>query len=124
MDAGSLEQVECFKYLGLLLSCDMKWSKAKAILYRRFYGSISYRQLTDPALSPPCPFPHGLCQSSMGSLHRDQSHLEDVQNFACRMSTRLWNSSYQELLELTNMPSLATCSADYTSSWAHQILHS
>ena len=34
--------------------------------------------------------------------------LEDIQKFACKIATSRWDLGYQELLELTDIPSLAT----------------
>ena len=112
---NDLNEVE---YLGVLLSSDLLWtshimsvcSKAKQILgllYRRFYNHAEgatlmqlYLSLIRPHLEYACPVwdPHTM---------KDKVLLEDVQKFALRMATKQWDSGYQELLDIMNVPSLA-----------------
>ena len=40
-------------------------------------------------------------------LKRDQDLLESTQKFACKMITKNWDNGYNELLYMTNLPSLA-----------------
>ena len=106
------------EYLGVLLSSDLSWtphitsvcSKAKQILgllYRRFYNHAEgdtlkqlYLSLIRPHLEYACPVwdPHTM---------KDKVLLEDVQKFAFWMATKQWDSGYQELLDIMNVPSLA-----------------
>ncbi len=112
----------------------MKWSphidsvcsKPKRILgllYRSFYGNTSGSSLIQLYLSLARPHMDYASQIWDPHLHRVRSHLEDVQTFACRISTRLWNSSYKELLDLTNIPSLATRRLHLKLGTLYQILH-
>ena len=39
-------------------------------------------------------------------VKKDKITLENVQKFACRMATRSWDSSYQDLLDFVDLPSL------------------
>ena len=39
-------------------------------------------------------------------LSKDKIELENIQKFACHMATGLWDSSYQDLLELVDLPTL------------------
>ena len=39
-------------------------------------------------------------------ISRDDPKLENIQKFACRMATGLWDSSYQDLLEFVDLPTL------------------
>ena len=39
-------------------------------------------------------------------LSKDKNILEDVRNFACRLASQQWDSSYQDLLQLHELPSL------------------
>ena len=70
---GPLQRVECYKYLGLLISSNMSWlmhitatcSKAKQILglnYRHFYGSASPDTLKQLYLSMVRPHLDYACQ--------------------------------------------------------------
>ena len=105
----SLEQVDIFKYLGVLLSHDLSWgghvqsicSKARKILgllYRRFYNNAPGDSLLQLYLS--LVRPHLDYASAIWSPHlmKDKDALENVQKLACRMATTIWDSSYQDLL--------------------------
>ncbi len=114
------------------LHIDSVCSKAKRILgllYRRFYGNTSGSSLIQLYLSLVRPHMDYASQVWDPHLYRDRSHLEDVQKFACRISTRLWNASYKEEkklkehLNLTNIPSLATRRLHLKSGTLYQILH-
>ena len=117
LEGHSLEQVEMFKYLGVLLSHDLSWgehvqsicSKARKILgllYRRFYNNAPGSALLQLYIS--LVRPHLDYASAIWSpyLSKDKTELENVQKFACRMATGLWDSGYQDLLELADLPSL------------------
>jgi len=89
-----LQRVECYKYLGLLISSNMSWlvhitatcSKAKPILgllYRCFYGSASPDTLKQLYLSTVRPHLDYACQIWDPHLVKDKKILEDVQKFAC-----------------------------------------
>ena len=129
-----LNEVECFKYLGVLLSSDLSWtphitsvcSKAKQIpglLYRRFYNHAEgatlmqlYLSLIRPHLEYACPVwdPHTM---------KDKVLLEDVQKFALRMATKQWDSGYQELLDIMNVPSLADRRLQLKLALLYKIVH-
>ena len=113
----SLCKVSLYKYLGVLLSSDMKWSshieatcsKAKRILgllYRRFYGLADRRTIIQLYLS--IVRPHLEYASSLWDPHtqKDIAALESVQKFACKIATKHWNCEYQQLLETCAVPSL------------------
>ena len=119
LNGCDIEQVQHFKYLGLLLSSDMSWSphiestcsKAKRILgllYRRFYGNTDSTTLVQ--LYQSLVRPHMEYASEVWDPHtqKNRNKLEDIQKFACKIATRRWDLGYQELLELTGIPSLAT----------------
>ena len=46
------------------------------------------------------------CQICDPHLAKDKKKLEDVQKFACRLASHQWDASYQELLQLYELPSL------------------
>ena len=58
-----------------------------------------YTSLVRPHLEHGCPVwaPY---------THRNTEALESMQKFACRMATHCWRSSYEELLALTDLPTL------------------
>ena len=45
-------------------------------------------------------------------MNKDKTLLENVQKFALRMATRCYDSSYQDLLELVDLPTLEHRSLD------------
>ena len=117
LEGHSLERVEMFKYLGVLLSHDLSWgehvqaicSKARKIfglLYRRFYNNAPSSTLLQLYISHVRP--HLDYASAIWSpyLSKDKIELENIQKFACCMATGLWDSSYQDLLELVDLPTL------------------
>ena len=109
-----LEQVETFKYLGVLLSSELSWSahieskarKLTSLLYRRFNGNVNqqsmyslYSTLVRPHLEYAAPIwdPH---------LVKDVKKLETVQKFTMKMCSKQWDLGYQDLLELSQLPTL------------------
>ena len=117
LGGSDLERVECFKYLGLLLSENLSFSehinltcmKARKIiglLYRRFYTNANsatllqlYQSLVRPHLEYASPVwnPH---------MQKDIKSLQNVEKFALRMITKQWDLGYEELLEMVSLPSL------------------
>ena len=112
-----LEQVQTFKYLGVLISSSLSWSphveavciKARKLLglvYRRFYGLVDtscmieiYKSLIHPHLEYAAPVwaPH---------LTRDIANLEKVQRFGLKLCLKSWDGSYYNHLELAGLPTL------------------
>ena len=112
-----LQKVDCYKYLGLLLTTNLSWSahitsicsKAKKILgliYRRFYGSADQTTLKQLYLSLVRPHLEYACQIWDPHLVKDQKMLENVEKFGCRLAAHHWDASYQELLELFELQPL------------------
>ena len=99
LDGHPLDKVQTFKYLGILLSHDFSWGEhiqatcAKArkilgLLYRRFYHFTPSNSILQLYLS--LVRPHLYYAASIWSpyLTKDKVLLEDIQKFACRMTTR------------------------------------
>ena len=112
-----LERVESYKYLGLLLTNNLSWSphitnicsKAKQVLgllYRRFYGYADDNTLKQLYLSLVRPHLDYACQIWDPHLAKDKVKLENVQKFACKLASHQWDTGYQELLELFELPTL------------------
>ena len=101
----------------MLLSSELSWSthiesictkarKLIGLLYRRFYGNVNqqtlyslYTTLVRPHLEYAAPIwdPH---------LVKDIIKLENVQKFAMKMCSKQWDMGYQDLLELSQLPTL------------------
>ena len=113
-----LETVSTFKYLGLLLTSNLSWSKhiegictktkkILGLLYRRFYQHANQETLLQFYVS--IVRPHMEYAAPVWDLHlkKDQDLLESTQKFACKRIIKNWDKGYDELLYMTNLPSLA-----------------
>ena len=134
LGGSDLERVECFKYLGLLLSANLSFSehiqsmcmkarKILGLLYRRFYSNSDgstllqlYLSLVRPHLEYASPVwnPH---------MHKDIKLLENVEKFAIRMITKRWDCGYQELLDMVALPSLETRRLQSSLCMLYKIVH-
>ena len=103
-----LNEVNTFKYLGVLLAEDLAWtphihavcSKARQVLgllYRRFYNFSNADTLLQLYVSMVRPHLEYACPVWAPHTAKDILELERVQRFAGRMATHNWNSSYSEL---------------------------
>ena len=54
---------------------------------------------------------------------KDTELLESVQRFACKMATHCWNSSYEELLAHTDLPTLERRRLHLKLSHLYKIVH-
>ena len=54
------------------------------------------------------------------TLEKDQDLLESTQKFACKLMTKTWDRGYDELLNMTNLPSLKVATSKLVASkWSH-----
>ena len=131
---SDLERVECFKYLGILLSNNLSFSehiqatctkarKILGLLYRRFYNNTDgatllplYLMMVRPHLEYASPVwnPH---------MHKDVTLLQNVEKFAFRMITKRWDSGYQELLDMVAIPSLEKRRLQSSLCMLYKIVH-
>ena len=93
-----LETVYTFKYLGLLLTSD-----CPSILPT----CTNQETLLQLYVSIVQPHMEYAAQVWDPHLNKDQDLLESTQKFACKMITKNWEKGYDELLYMTNLPSLA-----------------
>ena len=105
LEGHPLDQVNTFKYLGVLLSHDLSWSehvqficskarKLLGLLYRWFYNNMSSDSLLQLYIF--LVRPHLEYATAVWSPHlkKDKDTLEKIQKFACCMATRSWESGY------------------------------
>ena len=129
-----LQRVDVFKYLGVLLSQDMSWSphiqavcsRAKQVLgllYRKFYNHSSTETLAQLYISLVRPHLEYACPVWAPHMAKDILAIENVQKFACRMATHNWNTSYQDLLSVTELPTLERRRLDLKLGLLFKIVH-
>lgn len=137
LEGEPLEQVNTFKYLGVIISDDLSWTtqvhsvctKAKKIvrvIYRRFHNAEAntlfqlpryiYTTLVRPHLEYVAPVWDPF---TAGSINK----LESVQKFALRICFKQWNLGYQDLLDLTNCPSLLNGRLYFKLCTLYRIVH-
>ncbi len=114
----ALESVPVFKYLGLMLTSDLSWSKhiqdtctkAKKILgvlYRRFYQHADERTLRQLYISIVRPHLEYAAPVWDPHLRKDCELLEHTQKFAFKICTKTWDKGYDDLMDMINLPPLA-----------------
>ena len=117
LNGEPLQRTESYKYLGLLLSNNLSWSphvasvcaKARQILgllYRRFCSCTSPDALKQLYLSLVRPHLEYACQIWDPHLIKDKKSLEGVQKFGLKLAAHQWDCSYEDLLELFQLPTL------------------
>ena len=112
-----LQEVDSYKYLGILLSSDLSWAqhiqsicgKAKklvGLIYRRFSQHSSPESLLQMYVAlarPHLEYASPVWSTSKGG---EINSLDNIQKFALRMCAKQWETSYDELLQLFSLPSL------------------
>ena len=112
-----LEQVDTFKYLGVLLSSDLTWtphiesicSKARklvGLLYRQFSNNANRDVLLRLYTSIVRPHLEYAAEVWDPHLHKNIELIENVQKQALKMCTKQWDLGYQALLEQTHLQNM------------------
>ena len=129
-----LENVQTYKYLGLLLSSDLSWThhiestctkarKLLGLLYRQFSNNTDPTVMVKLYLSLVRPHLEYGAQVWHPYTAKDTHTLEKVQQFGLRICTRHWNSSYQDLLDIFQLPSLENRRLFLSLSTFFKIIH-
>ena len=114
-----LECVFTFKYLGVLISCDLLWSphiqavcskarKLTALIFRTFYchtSSVTLFKLFFSLILPHLSYCSLVWDPPSNSC--DSALLEKTLFFSLKMCSHKWNVSYTTLLSLFGIPSLS-----------------
>ena len=113
-----------FKYLSVLLSHDLSWGEhcqsictnARKMAWPPLQKILQQCSgwYSTPTLHLPCHDPSRLCLSHLVALPK-QGH-NWAWKLACQMATALWESSYQGLLELVDLPMAKNSAVYYTRS--------
>ena len=112
-----LEEVELFKYLGVLVTNNLSWSdhisefcskarKILGLLYRQFYNNANPATLKQLYISLVRPHLEYAAQVWDPYLQGDIDKLEAVQRFALKLISRRWDLGYEEMLSIANVPRL------------------
>ena len=112
-------RVDVYKYLGILLSSDLSWSphvdaicsKSRKIPVCSSEGSIyqfsSINTIRQLYISQVRPHLEYVCHVWAPHTSRDIHTLESVQTFSCKMMSLRWSgATYEDLLTITNLPTL------------------
>jgi len=134
LDNVSLERVQYFKYLGILLAADLSWThhieavctkarKLLGLLYRRFYEHADPSALRQLYLSLVRPHLEYGCHVWDPNLQKDKRLLESVQKFALRICAKQWDLGYDELMMNFNVPSLQNRRLYHKLCTMYKIVH-
>ena len=117
LDGIVLDKVMSYKYLGVILTSDLSWSKhvsSVCMKARKIVGLI-YRHFSPHSSTSTLLYlylclirPHLEYAAAVWAPHfkRDIAFLENVQKFALRMAFGAWGAEYQHLLSLAAIPTL------------------
>ena len=117
LQGNHLERVECFKYLGLLLTSDLSWSthvdsicskarKLLGLLYRKYAEPQILLQLYVSLVRPHLEYASPVWNPY---LQKNINTLENVQIFALKMCSKCWDQAYSQLLQLFDITKLSEC---------------
>ena len=100
-----------------------KAQKVLGLLYRHFYANCNPSTILQLYIALVRPHMEYACSVWAPYTTKDIGALESVQKFACRMATHNWTSSYQELLSLTDLPTLERRRIELQLSHLFKIVH-
>ena len=115
---SKIEQVSSYKYLGVMITSNLKWDnhinivslKARRLLgylYRVFYRNVEPKYLLNLYISLVRPHLEYACQIWDPYTQISIDQLEKVQKYALRICTGQWNAGYDDLLDQFNLPRLS-----------------
>ena len=129
-----LNRVFCHKYLGVTLSSDLSWSphitnccnktrRLIGLLYRRFYRCTNSPSLLRLYKSFVRPHLEYATIARNPHLKGEIEAIENVQKFALPVCLKSWDSDYNELLRVSNLPPLHKRRAQLSLCNLYKIIH-
>ena len=114
----TIEQVCCYKYLGLIITPNLKWDdhieritiRARRLLgylYRVYYRNVESKYLVNLYTSLVRPHLEYACQVWDPHNQKNIEQLERIQKYALRICTGQWNTRYNDLLDVFKLPRLS-----------------
>ena len=114
-----IEQVYTYKYLGVTITPTLKWDehidqlclRAKKLLgylYRIFYRNVQPSSLCDLFTALIRPILEYASQVWDPYTLKNKHKIESLQKYALRICSGRWSASYEELLDLFELPTLAS----------------
>ena len=121
-----LSRVSRYKYLGVTISSGLSWSphttnccnktrRLTRLLYRRFYQHTNSSSLLRL-------YRNFICIWN-SHLKDEIESLENVQKFALQVCLKSWDSEYNELLRVANLPPLHKRRAQLSLCHLYKIIH-
>ena len=118
VDNVPLEMVECYKYLGVIITNGMSWAqqiqavtcKSKRLLdllYRKYYMHCNSTTLLKLYVAYVRPILEYVSYVWSPHAVKHMDMLERVQHFALKISLKKWSDHYSEKLSIANLPTLA-----------------
>ena len=129
-----LEQVQSYKYLGIIITSDLSWSvhiqsiclksrRLVGLLYRQFYDNANSNTLRQFYLSCFRPHLEYACTVWDPHLAKEITLLENVQKFACKICCKSWLMDYDSMLAYLDIPSLQQRRLQLKANLMYQFVH-
>ena len=129
-----LEQVQSYKYLGVIITSDLSWSvhiqsiclksrRLVGLLYRQFYDNANSNTLRQFYLSCIRPHLEYACTVWDPHLAKEITLLENVQKFACKICCKSWLMDYDCMLAYLDIPSLQQRRLQLKANLMYQFVH-